>query len=295
MLRFVFSILFLFFMAGCNDIERVFSGGSEEKKDVTYSFACLDSAVGGSNINRRLGKAGDIIRDLAAPESKITDDVQSEYGRMFHQQMLEQPEFKLSTDKRIQQKLDAVLNDLLQARKEGSNISYAVHLLEDTTVNAYTFGGQIYITRAMLQKCAGNDGLLYAIIGHEIGHSEMGHIKQTLQDLQISAKVFGEQNAQSFLQIKNLLTASFNQRNELEADYYGINLTNDLGYDVCTAVAFWREMASNENRYSQVEDFFRTHPFSGLRSDCLTAHIATNFGKDCGNINRQNALPQVVD
>lgn len=294
MFRFLIIPILALAVVSCNDIERVFNGSSEEK-ELTYSFACLDSAVGGSNINKRLGKAGDLLRDLAAPESKITDEVQSEYGRMFHQQMQEQPGFKLSGDKRIQQKLDKVLADLLQARQGGSNINYAVHLLEDTAVNAYTFGGQIYITRAMLQKCAGNDGLLYAIIGHEIGHSEMGHIKQTLQDLQISTKVFGEQGAQSFMQIKNLLTASFNQRNELEADYYGINLTNDLGYDVCTAVAFWREMASAENRYSQVEDFFRTHPFSGLRSDCLTAHIATNFGKECGDINRSNALPQVVE
>ncbi len=291
------SFLFLLLSAAavsCNQLDTVF-GNEKKSENVTYSFACLDSAVGGSNINRRLGKAGDIIRDLAVSEDKITDEMQTEYGQMFHQQMQEQPDFKLSTDARVQQKLNTVLQNLLQARVGGSNITYAVHLLEDTTVNAYTFGGQIYITRAMLQKCAENDALLYAIIGHEVGHSEMGHIKQTLQDLQISAKVFGEQNAQSFLQIKNLLTASFNQRNELEADYYGINLTNDLGYDVCIAVAFWREMASNENRYSQVEDFFRTHPFSALRSDCLTAHIRTNFGKECGNMNRQNTLPQVVD
>lgn len=294
MLRIFYVLCLAMMAAGCNEVDTIFGGG-KKNDNVTYSFACLDSAVSGSKINRRLGQAGDIIRDLAVSEDKITDEVQSEYGRMFHEQMLEQPEFKLSTDKRITQKLNTVLKELLAAREKPSNITYAAYLLEDTTVNAFTFGGKIYITRAMWEKCEGKDALLYAIIGHEIGHSEVGHIKATLQDLQISARVFGEQNAQSFLQLKNLLTASFNQRNELEADYYGIDLTNDLGYDVCNAVAFWREMASNENRYSQVEDFFRTHPFSELRSDCLTAHIRTNFGKECGNINRQNALPQVVD
>lgn len=294
MLRQFITCVFLLALIGCNEVETIFNGG-KKGENVTYSFACLDSAVSGSRINRKLGQAGDMIRDLAVSEDKITDEVQSEYGRMFHQQMLEQPDFKLSKDKNVQQKLNTVLQELLQVRENPSNISYAVYLLEDTTVNAYTFGGKIYLTRAMLQKCAGKDALLYAIIGHEIGHSEVGHIKATLQDLQITTKVFGAQNAQSFLQLKNLLTASFNQRNELEADYYGIDLTNDLGYDVCNAVAFWREMASNENRYSQVEDFFRTHPFSELRSDCLNAHIRTNFGKECGNINRQNALPQVVE
>jgi predicted Zn-dependent protease len=145
----------------------------------------------------------------------------------------------------------------------------------------------------MLEKCAGKEGLLYAIIGHEIGHSETGHIKATIQDLQLSDKIFGEGGG-TFFEIKKLLTASFNQRNELEADYYGINLTNALGYDVCTAVAFWREMASKENTYNEVEDFFRSHPFSDLRSQCLTAHIRSNFGKECGGAIKANALPQVV-
>lgn len=294
MLRFVYILLISAAAASCNQLDTVF-GNEKKAPDVTYSYACLDSAVSGSKINRTIGKAGDLIRDLAVSEDAITDEVQSEYGRMFHQQVQESGEFKLAKDPKIQQQLNKVLNHLLEARAKPSNITYAVHLLEDTTVNAFTFGGQIYITRAMWRKCAGDEALLYAIVGHEIGHSEMGHIKKTLQDLQLSAKVFGEQNAQSILQIRNLLMASFNQRNELEADYYGINLTNDLGYDVCTAVAFWKEMASNENSYSQVEDFFRTHPFSELRAECLTTHIRTNFGKACGSINRQNALPQVVN
>jgi hypothetical protein len=53
-------------------------------------------------------------------------------------------------------------------------------------------------------------------------------------------------------------------------------------------------MSSQENKYSQVEDFFRTHPFSGLRAECLSNHIRTNFNKDCGVINKTNALPQVI-
>ena len=294
MFRILPVIIVAIVTTSCNQLDTVF-GNEEKAPDVTYSYACLDSAVSGSKVNRTLGKAGDLIRDLAVSEDAITDEVQSEYGRMFHQQVQESGEFKLAKDPKIQQQLNKVLKQLIDAREKPSAITYAVHLLEDTTVNAFTFGGQIYITRAMWRKCASDEALLYAIVGHEIGHSEMGHIKKTLQDLHLSAKVFGEQNAQSILQIKNLLMASFNQRNELEADYYGINLTNNLGYDVCTAVAFWKEMASNENRYSQVEDFFRTHPFSELRAECLTAHIRTNFDKACGTINRQNALPEVVE
>ncbi|RYD91744.1 MAG: hypothetical protein EOP50_13780 [Sphingobacteriales bacterium] len=68
----------------------------------------------------------------------------------------------------------------------------------------------------------------------------------------------------------------------MEADYYGINLTNKLGFDLCTVVDFWRELASKENSYNRVEDFLRTHPFSQSRAQCLASHILVNFGKDCG-------------
>ncbi|MBD0333096.1 MAG: hypothetical protein ICV66_10600 [Chitinophagaceae bacterium] len=52
----------------------------------------------------------------------------------------------------------------------------------------------------------------------------MGHIKKTIQDMQLSEKVFGKENGATAFYITRLLTTSFNQRNELEADYYGTDL-----------------------------------------------------------------------
>jgi len=287
------AVLFVVIIVlGCNDVDRVL--GKDKKKDITYSFACLDSTLNGKPVSRRLEKAGDLLRNLAISEKSITDSVQTEYGKVFHEQMVKEGDFKLIDNKALNQKLNSVLGQLLAVRYQPSRIRYSVYLLEDTAINAFTFGGRIYVTRAMLKKCDENEALLYAIIGHEIGHSEMGHIKATIQELELSNKVFGEETGATIFELKKLLTASFNQKNELEADYYGINLTNELGYDVCTAVSFWKEMASHENRYSQVEDFFRTHPFSNLRAECLTTHIRSNFGKDCGSLNKAATLPQLV-
>lgn len=291
MIQLVVSILILIPFISCDQVDRVLNG--QTGKDVSYSFACIDTAVGGKPFSRKLNDAGDLIRDLAVSEGSITDSVQTQYGRAFHNEMVGTGTFKLIKDAALSKKLNTALNDLLRVREKPSGIGYQVYALEDKAVNAFTFGGRIYVTRGMLEKCTGNESLLYAIIGHEIGHSETGHIKATIQDLQLSDKIFGE-GGSTFFEIKKLLTASFNQRNELEADYYGINLTNALGYDVCTAVAFWKEMASKENTYNEVEDFFRSHPFSDLRSRCLTSHIRTNFGKECGGASKANALPQVV-
>jgi Zn-dependent protease with chaperone function len=132
----------------------------------------------------------------------------------------------------------------------------------------------------MYDKIKSNPDLLYSIIGHEIGHSEKGHIKQTIQELELSGKLFGD-NGMTYFQLKKLLAGSFNQKNELEADYYGIDLTSSLDKELCSTVSFWKEMAQSENQYSRLEDFFRTHPFSGLRAQCLQDHIQQNFGTTC--------------
>jgi predicted Zn-dependent protease len=291
MLRITSLLLFCFLILSCDDAG--FSIPKEKKKPVTYSYACLDSTFSRKPVNKNIDKVSGLLRDFAISKKSITDSMQTAYGKEFHEAMVSDGSFVLVKNPAVQQKLNTVLKDLLAARTNPSKIDYSIYVLKDTAINAFTFGGRIYITEAMLKKCEHSDALLYSIVGHEIGHSEKGHIKTTIQEIELSNDIFGESNAGTFLEIKKLLTASFNQKNELEADYYGIDLTNDLGYDVCTAVNFWKEMASNENNYNQLEDFFRTHPFSKLRAQCLSDHILTNFGKSCNSLNKSKLMPEL--
>lgn len=247
----------------------------------TYSYACLDSTVTGGRIGKGLGKAGDAIRDLAVDEKNITDAVQNEWGAAFHKDVQESGTFKLMGAGKMQSDLTTVLNELLKVREQPSGIKYEIYAVDDSLINAFTFGGRIYVTKAMYDKCAGKTPLLYSIVGHEIGHSERGHTKRTIQEMILAQRVFGENNADVALQIKKVLTGAFNQRNELEADYYGTDLTYRLNQDICAAVSFWKEMSKKENSYSQLEDFFRTHPFSSLRAQCLSDHIKRNFDAPC--------------
>ena len=247
---------------------------------VTYSYACLDSAVSGSGTNRAISRTTGFIRDLAVSKKEITDAVQNEYGDAFHKDAIESKTFVLLDDPAIQAQLQRVLNDLLAARENPSGINYSIYLIDDKQVNAFTFGGHVYLTKAMYDKCKGNTDLLYSIIGHEVGHSEKGHIKKTIQEMELSEKLFGSEGM-TYYQLKQLLAGSFNQKNELEADYYGIDLANRLNKNLCATVSFWKDMAKSENDYSKLEDFFRTHPFSSLRAQCLEDHLQQNFGIDC--------------
>ena len=253
----------------------------ELPKRMDYSYDCLDSAVGGSETSKAISNATSIIRNLAIKQKEITDSVQSQWGNAFHEDAIETKTFVLINDPDISTQLQQVINDLLAVREKPSKIEYSIYLLNDSTINAFTFGGHIYLTRAMYDKCKNNSDLLYSIIGHEIGHSEKGHIKKTIQEMMIAENVFGEDNSASAYQVLKMLTGAFNQKNELEADYYGIDLAYQLNKNVCATVNFWNELSKSENQYSKLEDLFRTHPFSRLRAKCLKNHIQTNFHEKC--------------
>ena len=276
-MRTLVILSFMVLAASCNLLD-----GKKTSKEMTYSYACLDSAVSGGQANKTLRRTGDIIRNLAVDDDQITDAVQNQYGEAFHLDAIESKTFKLLAVDSIGTRLTTTMNRLLQKREAPSGINYFIYLVDDQQINAFTFGGRIYITKAMYDKCKADSALLYSIIGHEIGHCERGHIKRTIQEMMLSKKIFGN-GGDLALYLKKLLTGSFNQRNELEADYYGTDLTYRLELDVCAAVKFWKEMSKAENQYSKLEDFFRTHPFSGLRAGCLQAHIQQNFGTACPN------------
>ena len=250
-------------------------------KEMTYSYDCLDSAVAGNETSKAISQTTSIIRDLAIHKKDISDSVQNAWGDAFHQDAIDTKAFVLINDPAIHAQLQTVLNDLLAARENPSKIKYSIYLLKDSAINAFTFGGHIYLTKAMYDKCKGNTDLLYSIIGHEVGHSEKGHIKKTIQEMMITDNIFGEDRGASAYQIMKALTGSFNQKNELEADYYGIDLAYSLNKDVCATVKFWDEMSKSEDQYNKLEDLFRTHPFSSLRAKCLRNHLLTNFHKDC--------------
>jgi predicted Zn-dependent protease len=279
MRAFIFFIsIFLF---GCDLIEGQENPSGTKNKKMTYSYTCMDSAVSGSEVNKILGKGGDLIRGLAVSEKSITDEVQNKWGADFHDDAVKSETFKLLKDTAITATLEKVLTDLLRVRENPTAIKYIIYALDDSTINAFTFGGRIYVTKAMYERCRQSPALLYAIVGHEIGHSEKGHIKKTIQSMMVAEKVWGEENGQLAFYIQRLLTGSFNQKNELEADYYGTDLTYELDQDICAAVKFWREMSTKENQYNRLEDFFRSHPFSNLRAECLKNHILTNFQRSC--------------
>jgi predicted Zn-dependent protease len=173
-----------------------------------------------------------------------------------------------------------VLNELLAQRTNPSKIKYSIYLLDDKEmVNAFTAGGKIFVTKAIIAQCK-NDDQLYGIIGHEIAHNEKGHIKKSIQELKASRAVLGDYS-ETYMELKQIAGGVFNQRAEVEADYYGLGLVYTLGRNPCSLISFWHEMETKEGQYNKLEDFLRSHPYSAQRAECMRRHIAQNFRQNC--------------
>src|SRR5215213_9844124 len=128
MLRITSLLLFCFLILSCDDAG--FSIPKEKKKPVTYSYACLDSTFSRKPVNKNIDKVSGLLRDFAISKKSITDSMQTAYGKEFHEQMVSEGSFIIVKNPTVQQKLNAVLKELLAERTNPSGIEYSVYILK---------------------------------------------------------------------------------------------------------------------------------------------------------------------
>ena len=107
-----------------------------------------------------------------------------------------------------------------------SACDYTLKLSSSGVINAYADGRNITITSGMM-AFAKSDDELALIIGHELGHNTMGHIRKIIGNYIFS---FGG--------------TRYTRPFESEADYVGLYYMTRAGYSPKGAENFWRRLAS---------------------------------------------------
>ena len=120
-----------------------------------------------------------------------------------------------------------------------------------------------------------------AVIGHEIAHNELGHLTLALKKQKASSE-FGPLS-DIFLHIENTLTVSFNQKQEAEADFFGIDIVYPTSYNTCEAINLWNRMSNKDSDFNITDNFFRSHPYSKNRAICIQNHLDKNYNHRCNN------------
>jgi hypothetical protein len=124
---------------------------------------------------------------------------------------------------------------------------YPIDVVTQDDVNAYADGRKIFITSGMM-RFAESDDELATVIGHELGHNQMGHIKKKqgnqLLGILIGALITGATGVDVTNAVGNIGAGAFSQEFEAEADYVGMYHTARGGYDISASPNFWRRMGA---------------------------------------------------
>lgn len=162
-----------------------------------------------------------------------------------------------------------------------TNCVYKIILKEEKSVNAYADGKDVYVTTAMMNFVR-TDTELATILGHEYAHNMMGHVdaqqKNSLaghlvgMTLDILASAGGVGTGSLFsnagAQIGGL---RYSQGFENEADYIGLYIMANSGFNIDNAPHIWRRFSIKDGE--QAIYSASSHPTNPHRFIAMTKAI----------------------
>ena len=250
----------------------------KQRTSVTYDFSCL-SNNGDIGSNDAIYNFGELTREVQNSFFDgidiSVDDEQDAGNGLFKAYKKKYRFIKVGTEFK---NLNSILRNLVSRLAKPRGFNYKIHFVDDPMLNAVTAGGQIFFFKGMYDFCNTNSEIA-AIISHEIAHNELGHLTLGMKK-QKAANEWGLLG-EIVLGIENATTQSFNQKQESEADLFGMDLVYPSSFRNCDAITLWKRMSRDENEFDIVDNFFRSHPYSKNRSKCIRNHLTSNYNKNC--------------
>ncbi len=212
----------------------------------------------------------------------VSADQMNQMGAAQYGEVLKDPKVVISQDPRETEPVNRVAQRIIEAAKRSKYAETAkafewevTVIKDDNTKNAWAMpGGKIAVYTGIFPMAKDEAGLA-AIMGHEVIHAlaqhggeRMSHgtiaqagltvsniglailgIDPTLNQLAMAALGAGTQG---------LVLLPFSRKHESEADYVGVLLAADAGYDPREAIHIWERMAAVSE--GAPPEFMSTHP-----------------------------------
>jgi predicted Zn-dependent protease len=213
-------------------------------------------------------------------------------GAQAYNQVKSDPKMRPSQDPREVEPVKRVAARIVEAAKRSKYAEMAQQfqwevtvIKDDKTANAFALpGGKMAVYTGIFPMAKTEAGLA-AVMGHEVVHALARHGAERMSQgqvanigLQVVGAAVGMSSKNPVLgqatmaalgagtQVGVLLP--FSRKHESEADYVGILLAADAGYDPRESVALWERMAQVSGGGGQAE-FLSTHPSHDTRIDQL--------------------------
>jgi predicted Zn-dependent protease len=214
-------------------------------------------------------------------------------GAQAYTQVLNDPKVTVSEAPREVEPVQRVAARIIAAAKHSKYAEFAQQfawevkvIKDDMTRNAFALpGGKIAVYTGIF-PVAKNEAGLAAILGHEVVHALARHGGERMsQGLAVQG---GLLTTEVFLATQGVSTQNrqlvalaggalaqygillpYSRQHESEADYIGLLLAADAGYDPTEAVRVWQRMEQASE--GQPPEFLSTHPSHGTRIKQLEA------------------------
>ncbi len=208
-----------------------------------------------------------------------------ELGAQAYQEVLKDPKNRVSKDPREVDPVMRVAERIIAAAKQSQykelaqQFDWSVTVIkDDKTLNAFALpGGKIAFYTGIFPAAKDEAGLA-AIMGHEVVHALARHGGERMsQGIVAQLLLTGASVAGSSPEVMQALGLGaqvgvilpFGRRHESEADYIGLLLAAQAGYDPRAAVEVWQRMEKLGGQ--QPPEFLSTHPSHGTRIADLQA------------------------
>jgi metalloendopeptidase OMA1, mitochondrial len=213
-------------------------------------------------------------------------------GAQAFDQVKNDPKMRPSQDPREVEPVRRIAARIVEAAKRSKYAQMAQQfqwevtvIKDDKTANAFALpGGKMAVYTGIFPMAKTEAGLA-AVMGHEVVHALARHGAERMSQgqltntvLQVAGAAIGLSGGNPLLgqaamaalgagaQVGVLLP--FSRKHESEADYVGILLAADAGYDPRESVALWERMGQASGGGGQSE-FLSTHPSHDTRIDQL--------------------------
>lgn len=220
-------------------------------------------------------------------------DEEMKMGAQAYDQIKTDPKMKLSQDPREIEPVKRVAARIIEAAKRSKYADMAKQfqwdvtvIKDDKTANAFALPGGKMAVYTGIFPVAKTEAGLAAVMGHEVVHALARHGAERMSQgqltnaaLEVAGAAIGAGSNNSLLgqatmaalgvgaQVGVLLP--FSRKHESEADYVGILMAADAGYDPRESIELWERMARLSGG-GQAE-FLSTHPSHGTRINQLKA------------------------
>jgi predicted Zn-dependent protease len=180
-------------------------------------------------------------------------------------------------------RLVAEVGARLVASTEASRAPYRFqfHLLNDrATVNAFALpGGQIFITRALLEKLD-NEAQLAGVLGHEMGHVIHRHGAEHMAQSELSRTVStgvgvaaGDRGSAAASQyVAGMVQLKYGREDELESDATGLKYMAEAGYDPRGLLGVMKVL-QDAMKGGRTPQMLSSHPYPEQRVEQIEAAI----------------------